>query len=123
MAVVAALILSAPVLAAAPTMKAFAGWRAGQWRVAVLGGHPAAPQCVADPATVLLAGRPDAGCQFSVIEDTPNGGVVTYRCTDGRQGRTEVRRDTSELLTVDAQGVESGRPFASRTEWARAGNC
>jgi hypothetical protein len=119
----AALSLAAPALAAVPPLKALSGWRAGQWRVATLGGHPAAAQCVADPGALLLAGRPANGCQFSVIEDEPGSGVVTYRCSDGRQGRTEVRRDTGDLFTVDAQGVEGGRPFASRTEWRRAGSC
>ncbi len=121
--VLAALILSTPVLAAAPALKALSGWRAGQWRVAELGGHPSGGQCVGNPEAVLLAGRPNAACQFSVIQDDENVGVVTYRCGDGRQGRTEIRRDTADLLTVDAQGVDSGLPFASRTEWSRAGRC
>lgn len=122
-ALLAALILTAPAVAATPSIKALSGWRAGQWRVAVLGGHPAAAQCVSSPATMLLAGRADASCQFSVIQDDASSAVVTYRCGDGRQGRTEVRRDTGDLFTVDAQGVEGGRPFASRTEWAHAGKC
>lgn len=122
-ALVAALFLAAPALASAPPLKALSGWRAGQWRVSELGGHPAAAQCVGNPEAVLLAGRSNASCRFSVIQDDANVAVVTYRCGDGRQGRTEIRRDTGDLLTVDAQGVESGRPFASRTEWARAGHC
>ena len=113
----------APAMAAAPPLKAMNGWRAGQWRVGSIGGQSAAAQCVGDPSAVLLAGRPNAGCQFSVIQDDASTGVVTYRCTDGRQGRTEIRRDTGELFTVDAQGIEGGRPFASRTEWSRAGHC
>ncbi|MCG2839689.1 hypothetical protein L6Q21_01675 [Sandaracinobacter sp. RS1-74] len=116
-------LLAGPALAAAPSLQALSGWQAGQWRAAEVGGHPAAPICAASPETMLLAGRPNAGCVFTVIEDTSNMAVVTYRCAGGRQGRTEVRRDTSDLFTVDAQGLEGGRPFASRTEWRRAGRC
>lgn len=117
------LSLGAPALASPPALKAFSGWRAGHWRAGEIGGPPGAPQCLGRSDSVLLAGRPNAGCQFSVIQNDDNVGVVTYRCTDGRQGRTEVRRDTADLLTVDAQGVEGGRPFASRLEWRRAGGC
>ncbi len=118
-----ALSLAAPAAAAAPALKALSGWRAGLWRVTAVGGQPAPAQCMVDPGALLLAGRRGNGCQYSVIQDDPGGGVVTYRCGDGRQGRTEVRRDTGDLFTVDAQGVEGGRPFASRTEWKRAGSC
>lgn len=123
-ALLVALSLTVPAMASAPALKALSGWRGGQWRAGEIGGgHPGTPQCLRQPDAVLLAGRSNAGCQFSVIQDDANAGVVTYRCSDGRQGRTEVRRDTADLLTVDAQGVENGRPFASRMEWSRAGNC
>ncbi len=122
-ALLLALSLAAPALAASPALKALSGWKAGQWRASEIGGHPGALQCLRQPDAVLLAGRPNASCQFSVIQDDAGTGVVTYRCGDGRQGRTEIRRDTADLLTVDAQGVENGRPFASRTEWSHAGRC
>ena len=118
-----ALLVAAPSLATAPALNALAGWRAGQWQVGEVGGHPSGPHCVARPEAMLLAGKPNASCQFSVIQNETSSAVVTYRCADGRQGRTEVRRDTGDLFTVDAQGVEGGRPFASRTEWRRTGSC
>ena len=55
-----------------------------------------------------------------IAEDWAAAEVETARTAERR---AEIRRDTGELFTVDAQGIEGGRPFASRTEWSRAGHC
>lgn len=119
----ALLLLATPVAAAAPGLKALTGWRPGLWQAQAGDGHAAAPACLAGPESMLLGGRADAGCSFTVIADTDQSAVVTYRCADGRQGRTEVRRDTADIYTVDAQGLEGGRPFAGRSEWRRLKGC
>lgn len=118
-----ALFAASPSLAASPALRALSGWLKGSWQVTDLGDKAVQTRCVSQPDAMLLANRPDASCQFSVIRDDASSGVVTYRCAEGRQGRTELRRDTAGLFNVDAQGIEGGRPFASRTEWRRVGAC
>lgn len=116
-----ALAIAAPS-AAAPALRALSNWQPGQWQSSGAGRAPVSI-CLQKPDALLLAGRPDSSCRFSTIDDAANVAVVTYQCSEGRQGRTDLRRDTAELYTVDAQGLEGGRPFAGRTEWRRVGAC
>lgn len=117
----AALALASPS-AAAPSLRALSSWQPGQWQNVGAAGTSVAI-CLRQPDALLLAGRPDASCRFSTIHDAPNAAAVTYRCAEGRQGRTDLRRDTAELYTIDAQGTDAGRPFAGRSEWRRIGAC
>lgn len=122
------LALLAPVAttaaAAAPELRALAGWQPGSWQRSVGEGRAVSTACLATPAQLLLDGRGDAGsCQFTTIRDTATAASVTYQCSDGRQGRTDLRRDTQQVFTLYAQGVSGKRPFADRAEWRRLGNC
>ena len=118
----AALAFAAPS-GATPSLRALSNWQPGQWQSSGGIGQASVSICLQKPDALLLAGRPNSSCRFSTIQDAANAAVVTYQCTEGRQGRTDLRRDTSELYTVDAQGLEGGRPFAGRTEWQRIGAC
>ena len=123
MLLAALLVASAALAAAAPPLAALKDFRSGAWAVKAIGSTSSASQCLADPATLLTGGRPAQGCSFSVINDAPDGATVTYRCAAGRSGRTQLRRDAGGLFVVDAQGLESGHPFANRSEWRRTGDC
>lgn len=116
-------LLPAAAQAQAPDLKALGDWQPGRWLASMVGGRTAAPICLTDPEALLAGGRPSPGCTYSVIEDSPARAVVTYRCPSGRTGRTVLRRDAANIYTVDAQGVEAGRPFGDRAEWRRIGNC
>jgi hypothetical protein len=121
---VLALIL--PVSAVAdtpPPLAALAGFRAGAWQVKVIGAADSVSHCLADSIPMLTGTRPAQECQFRTISDEPNSATVTYRCADGRSGRTAIRRDAGGLFVVDAQGLAGGHPFADRTEWRRTGSC
>lgn len=119
----AAFVLLGTAAVAGPSLGAFGTWRAGVWQQTPEGGRAGAAKCLDVPVVLLLGGRADAACRFSVIANHPEAASVTYQCADGRQGRTEIRRDTADVYTVDAQGVEAGRPFADRSEWTRLGAC
>lgn len=115
-------VLAMPAVAA-PSLRALSNWQPGQWQSKGSGGQAPVSMCLQSPDLLLLAGRANASCRFSTIEDATNAAVVTYQCSEGRQGRTELRRDTAELYTINTQGLEGGRPFAGRTEWKRLGSC
>ena len=118
------MLLSAVALAQpAPGLKALQGFAPGAWQVTTIGGQSSSSQCIGDASALLMGGRPGEQCNFSVIADGADGATVTYRCEGARSGRTSIRRDTKGLFTVDAQGLESGRPFQSRSEWRRSGSC
>lgn len=122
-AILGMLALAAPV-GAAPDLRALAGWQPGNWQRSVGDGKSTTTACLTVPAQLLLDGRGDAGsCEFTTIRDTTTAASVTYQCRDGRQGRTDLRRDTSQVFTLYAQGVTGRRPFADRSEWRRIGRC
>ncbi|MGL6044430.1 MAG: DUF3617 domain-containing protein [Sandaracinobacteroides sp.] len=95
----------------------------GMWQIRAIGATGSQSLCVADPNLLLTGGRAASDCSFSLISSQPNGAVVTYKCSAGRSGRTELRREAGGLYTVNAQGVEGGLPFAARSEWRRTGAC
>jgi hypothetical protein len=108
---------------APPPLAALSSFQPGAWQLKQIGGSSSSSQCLADALPLLTGGRPATECSFKVISDNPNSATVTYRCAAGRSGHTVIRRDTAGLYTVEAQGLENGLPFASRTEWRRTGNC
>jgi hypothetical protein len=121
-----ALVLSSSVAVAAqsiPEMLALRGFTPGAWQVKPIGGQSSSSHCLQSAAPMLMGERPGEECSFTVISDGPDGATLTYRCAGGRSGRTSVRRDTKGIFTVDAQGLEGGKPFQSRSEWRRTGAC
>ena len=122
--VLIAVCAAAAAPAQVPATRALQGFQPGQWQVKPLGnGGEAQTQCLPDAELMLTGKRPAAQCAFTVITDSEDAAVVTYRCAGGRSGRTAIRRDVAGLYTVDAQGLESALPFADRSEWRRTGNC
>ncbi len=119
----ALVVATAAAAAAAPPLAALKGFRPGAWAVKAVGGTSSSSQCLADPSELLTGGRAAQECSFSVIADGADAATVTYRCAAGRSGRTQLRRDAHGLYVVDAQGLENGHPFASRSEWRRTGDC
>ncbi len=107
-----------------PALRALQGFQAGQWQSKSLGnGGDVQSQCLPNVETMLIGSRAAPQCVFTTISDEEDGAVVTYRCASGRSGRTAIRRDTAGIFVIDAQGLEAGLPFASRTEWRRTGSC
>lgn len=102
-----------------------AGFQPGRWSVSNIGERASSGTelCITSAERLLTRGRAANACNFTVITDTENETIVTYRCKGGLSGRTALRRDMADLYTMEAQGIENGMPFASRTEWRRIGNC
>jgi hypothetical protein len=125
-AALALFVLLLPIAVAAdapPPLAALEGFRAGAWQVKPIGSTGSSSQCISDAVPMLAGGRPAQSCSFKAITDAADSATVTYRCAAGRSGRTVIRRDAGGLYTVDAQGLENGLPFATRTEWRRTGDC
>lgn len=117
------LAAAAGLAAPAPPIDALKDFQPGQWQMKLVGEEAGASRCVTDSNLLLMGGRAANACSFSLIDNQPQSAVVTYRCTGGRSGRTELRRDAGGLYVVNAQGLEAGLPFANRTEWRRLGKC
>jgi hypothetical protein len=117
------LLATAALAVPAPPIDALKDFRPGQWQMKLVGGPATDSRCIADPQLLLTGGRPASECTFSLIASQPHSATVTYRCSGGRSGRTEIRRDAHGIYAVASQGLEGGLPFAARTEWRRTGDC
>lgn len=117
------LLALASAAGAPPPLAALGSFQPGAWQVKQISSTSSSSQCLADVLPMLIGGRPATDCSFTAISDSPDTATLTYRCAAGRSGHTVIRRDMAGLYTVDAQGLENGLPFASRTEWRRTGGC
>lgn len=117
------LAMAGPAVAQAPALSQMKDWQAGAWEARPQGQKSGASRCLAAPDSMLFNGGSGAGCKVTVISDTAGKGAISYSCPDGRSGRTDVRRDNEDTYMVDAQGVDSGLPFATRIDWRRVGAC
>lgn len=79
--------------------------------------------CVGDRRRLVQLRHPDLACERLIVEDTPNSVTVQYTCRGHGYGRTHIRRETSQLIQVESQGVTDGLPFDFAAEGRRIGDC
>lgn len=79
--------------------------------------------CLADAMRLLQLKHPDIPCDRVVVEDTPSAVTVQYTCRGRGYGRTRVRRESAQLVQVEAQGISDGLPFEFSAEGRRVGTC
>lgn len=95
----------------------------GAWEVRFRDGAPARKLCVASGQEFLQLGHRGAGCKRFVVEDGARQVTVQYTCGGGAYGRTSIRRESSDLVQIDSQGITNGRPFEFSAEARRTGAC
>ena len=79
--------------------------------------------CVGNRRRLVQLRHPDLACDRLIVEDTPNSVTVQYTCRGHGYGRTHIRRETSQLIQVESQGVADGLPFDFAAEGRRIGDC
>lgn len=62
-------------------------------------------------------------CRTTIVDDTPQEITVQYSCPGNGYGRTNIRRESNQLVQIDAQGIEGGLPFAFAAEARWVGVC
>ena len=119
-----ALVIGGAGLAADTSrLRTLDGVHPGRWLLRDLAGTTS-PQtiCVTRRADFIYLGHPATGCTARTIADDPPHAVIQFSCP-ARTGRTTITAETADLLTIDAQGMEGGAPFAHRTEARWQGSC
>jgi hypothetical protein len=96
----------------------------GRWEIRLRDGtRRAYPVCV-DNGRKLIQLRHDAlACERTVISDTANEVTVQYTCRGRGYGRTSIRKETSQLVQIQSQGIAEGLPFDFAAEARRLGDC
>jgi len=62
-------------------------------------------------------------CKSTIVDDTPQAVTVQYSCPGNGYGRTRIRRESDQLVQIEAQGIENGLPFAFAAEARWVGSC
>lgn len=94
----------------------------GQWELRDADGG-VRRQCVAKPAALVQLMHGTQSCEQALIEGTPTAATVRYACPGHGNGRTVIRVETRQLVTIDTRGVADGQPFDQQFEGRRIGAC
>lgn len=94
----------------------------GQW---LLKGADGAERklCLTQRTALLQLEHSDVPCSQVVIDGTDNSTTVRYSCPGHGQGRTTLRVETRQLISIETQGVKDGAPFTAQYEGRRIGAC
>lgn len=115
--------LGAAPVAAQPSLGMLDALARGLWQVTFRDGEPARRICVRTGREFIRMRHPRGDCNRLVVEDGKNAVTVQYTCRGDGYGRTAIRRESSELVQIDSQGIKGGRPFQFSAEARRVGAC
>jgi len=115
--------LAAPVLAQGNGLAMLGSLAKGEWTIRQRGGAPDRKICVKSGAELIQLMHRESGCSQFVVEDGAARVTVQYTCPGNGYGRTSIRRETSGLVQLESQGIESRTPFQLTAEARRTGTC
>jgi hypothetical protein len=96
----------------------------GRWELRVRGARNQVERiCIRDGKSLIQLRHPALACENLVVEDSADSVTVQYTCRGRGYGRTHIRRETSQLIQLETQGVASGLPFDFAAEGRRVGDC
>lgn len=96
----------------------------GDWELRVR-DEGTVPQhmCLRNARRLIQLRHPGQPCSRIVVEDTDSQVTVQYTCPGRGYGRTQIRRESGNLVQIDTQGIAQGLPFAFSAEARRTGTC
>jgi hypothetical protein len=115
--------LVAPAVAKAPELAMLDGLTDGSWELRYREDDARSRICVHSGRELIQIRHSAAKCSPYVVDDEPNLVTVQYTCPGHGYGRTTVRRETPQLVQIEAQGIEDGLPFHFTAEGRRVGGC
>jgi hypothetical protein len=110
------------LLAAAQSPAILARAEGGLWEISRTGAQPV-KLCVANPAVLAQFEHRNAACALDVIREAASSSVVSYHCSAGDFGRSEVTALTPRSLRIETQGISANAPFKYTFQARRVGNC
>lgn len=126
MAMVAGLVLGLsimPASAQAPTLAMLDNLERGQWQIRFRDGSPSQRICVRTGHELIQIRHVQSSCNRYVVEDGQKEVTVQYTCRDNNFGRTNIRRETGNLVQLEGNGTKNGLPFQFTAEARRIGSC
>lgn len=95
----------------------------GLWSVRFRDGAPERKICVRSGQELVQLRHAASSCKRYVTENGRSAVTVQYSCQGTGHGRTSFRVESSELVQIESQGIDRGRPFRFSAEARRAGSC
>jgi len=112
-------LLCAGLAAAAPSL--LAGVAGGLWEVTGQ-GRPVR-LCIADPLVLAAYEHRSASCTRSLIRTDGQSAVVSYSCSGGGFGQSQLSVLTPRSLQIDTQGILGGEPYHYVLDARRVADC
>ena len=120
----AAFLFSVSAPAQAPQMVLLNGLQKGSWTLKERGSSDASTNiCLGDARRLLQIEHGNVQCTRYIIEDTPTNLRVSYKCGSLGHGVTNIRRESSNLVQIQTQGIANKAPFSIAFEGRRTGSC
>ena len=115
--------LFAPAVAKAPELVMLDGLTVGAWELHYRADDTRDRVCVRSGRELIQIRHRAAQCSPYIVDDEPNRVTVQYTCPGHGYGRTTIRRETPQLVQIEAQGIEDGLPFHFTAEGRRVSGC
>ncbi|WP_298306010.1 hypothetical protein [uncultured Erythrobacter sp.] len=118
-----ALGVALPVAAQSDSLAMLEGLSKGEWTIKHRDGSVDRKICVRTGQELIQLRHEEPDCSRFVVEDAINKVSVQYTCPGNGYGRTDIRRETEELIQIESQGIASGLPFQFAAEARLTGDC
>lgn len=112
-----------PTVAQDKPLQALDKLAAGSWEIRYRSDNTRQRICLHNGRELIQLRHPQSGCNRFIVEDTADRVTVQYTCQGHGYGRTDIRRETPNIVQIESQGVADGLPFQFSAEARRSGAC
>jgi hypothetical protein len=99
----------------------------GLWQFRKVGGGASGAAverlCVKDRRKLAQIQHSRFNCEQTILKSSAVTALISYSCAGQGQGLTSIRKEGSDLIHIDSQGIAGGAPFAFTVEARRVGDC
>lgn len=107
-----------------PVIQAFTHIQPGEWVLHAFDRSvPDRKLCIDDAYDLIQLRHPGAACARFVLTNDPNMATVHYTCAGAGYGRTTIKVESGQLVTLESQGLVNQSPFQVSLEGRRTGAC
>lgn len=122
-AALAAAMAFTPVSAQAPELAMLDRLERGGWELRLRSEGTTQRICVRTGREFIQIKHRQPGCERFVVQDEPNEVTVQYTCRGNGYGRTNIRKEGSDVVQIRTQGIHGGAPFSLEGEARHVGSC
>lgn len=122
MAMIAVLAI-APVSAQAPELAMLDTLERGAWDLRLRSEGRTTRICVRTGRELIQIRHRQPTCDRFIVQDDANEVTVQYTCRGNGYGRTNIRKEGSDVVQIRSQGIHGGAPFSFEGEARHVGSC